>query len=265
LRYFLEIQYKGSHYHGWQSQPEAITVQEVLEHALSRLLSQDIVITGAGRTDAGVHALQMYAHFDVDKPLEVSQLTYRLNAFLPKDIAIKALLPVIPSAHARFDAEARSYVYKIHCEKNAFLSKRSYYLKQTLDVVLMNEACSILFQYSDFECFSKSNTDVNTYNCTIHEAKWLQRGSHLEFHITADRFLRNMVRAIVGTMLNIGTGKSSIEDLHQIIRSKDRSKAGYSVPAHGLYLSKVTYPDNIWIDKPIGQRLDISKQSHKHN
>jgi tRNA pseudouridine38-40 synthase len=261
----LEIQYKGTHYHGWQNQPDAITVQEVLEHALSCLTSEKVAITGAGRTDAGVHAMQMYAHFDVDKPAEVSQLTYRLNAFLPKDIAIRSILPVIPSAHARFDAVTRSYIYRIHRDKDVFLTDGSYYLKQSLDLDLMNEACRVLFQYSDFECFSKSNTDVNTYNCTIYEAEWLEKGSVLEFHITADRFLRNMVRAIVGTLINLGMGKSAIQDLHEIIRSKDRSQAGYSVPAHGLYLSKVTYPDNIWISDAEGLAQNASNQSHNQS
>lgn len=265
MRYFLDIEFKGTDYHGWQIQPNAISVQQVIEEALSRLLSDDIAIVGAGRTDAGVHALQMWAHFDSKTAINRRQMEYRLNSFLPKDIAIKSILPVLPTAHARFDATSRSYIYKVHTKKNVWLEGRSYYLTQSLDVDAMNEAALILLQYSDFECFSKSKTDVKTYKCDIKFAKWIKTEQGLEFHVTADRFLRNMVRAIVGTMINIGLGKIGIEELHNIIKSKNRAEAGYSVPACGLYLSQVTYPEDIWLkashlgmdkeNQPIKKRL----------
>jgi tRNA pseudouridine38-40 synthase len=243
----MSLEFDGTNYHGWQNQPDAISVQEVLEKALSTLLAHVISIVGAGRTDAGVHATEMVAHFDYPEPLDISHLQYRLNAFLPYDIAIKEILPVHEEAHARFDAISRSYCYRIHNRKNAFLKNRSYFLHQSLNIEKMNEAGSILLQYSDFECFSKTHTDVKTFLCDIKSAQWLQTDDVLEFHITADRFLRNMVRAIVGTMINIGLGKMRPEDLHEIIQSKCRSRAGYSVPAHGLYLSKIVYPETVFL------------------
>ncbi|TXG35104.1 tRNA pseudouridine(38-40) synthase TruA [Seonamhaeicola maritimus] len=245
MRYFIELSYNGSAYHGWQNQPTAISVQEVLEKGLSTLLKEPVAIVGAGRTDTGVHASQMFAHFDTEVGFEETQLTYKLNSFLPKDIAIKSVLKVNADAHARFDAVSRTYLYRIILSKNVFTFNNVLYVKQNLDVEKMKEASKILFEYKDFQCFSKTNTDVKTYNCDIMKAEWFFKDDELHFVVKADRFLRNMVRAIVGTMINIGLGKINVNDLHTIIKSKNRSEAGFSVPAHALYLTHVEYPDSI--------------------
>lgn len=242
MRYFIEFAYKGTQYHGWQYQPNANSVQETLNKALSVLLKEAIDVVGAGRTDAGVHAKQMFAHFDYHAAIDAAHLTHKLNSFLPKDIAILNLHEVHEDAHARFDATKRTYEYHIHTKKDAFESDDSWQYQNELNVEKMNEACKILFNHIDFECFSKVHTDVTTFNCTIFEAHWKQEGNRLVFTIAADRFLRNMVRAIVGTMISIGLEKIAVADLTKIIESKDRSKAGFSVPAHGLYLTKVEYP-----------------------
>ncbi|GAA4291253.1 tRNA pseudouridine(38-40) synthase TruA [Aestuariibaculum suncheonense] len=245
MRYFIELSYNGSAYHGWQNQPTAISVQEVIEKGLSTLLKTPTAIVGAGRTDTGVHASQMFAHFDTDQELDEAHLTYKLNAFLPKDVAIHEIFKVKPDAHARFDAVSRAYLYRISLKKNVFNVESAYYVKQPLNVENMQKACSILFDYTDFQCFSKVNTDVKTYNCEIMKAEWFFKDDELHFVIKADRFLRNMVRAIVGTMVNIGLGKMAVDDLHTIIQSKNRSEAGYSVPGHALYLTEVAYPNDI--------------------
>jgi len=221
LRYFIELSYNGKNYHGWQNQPNAISVQEVIEKGLSTLLRSKIAIVGAGRTDAGVHASQMFAHFDTEITIVEEELVYKLNSFLPKDIAIHSIFKVAKDAHARFNALSRAYLYRISTSKNVYNTMLAY------------------------QCFSKSKTDVKTYNCDIMSATWLEHNGELQFTIKADRFLRNMVRAIVGTMIEIGSGKLSIDDLHEIIKSKDRSNAGFSVPAHGLYLTEVLYPQTV--------------------
>lgn len=245
MRYFIKLAYKGTKYHGWQCQPDADSVQETLNKALTMLLKTPIDIIGAGRTDTGVHAQQMYAHFDFENEIDTPQMVHKLNAFLPKDIVIFEILKVSDDAHARFDAIKRTYEYHIHTMKDAFENDGSYQFGQPLNLNLMNKACEILFRHTDFECFSKTNTDVRTFNCAIYEAYWKQIGTKIVFTITADRFLRNMVRAIVGTMINIGTGKINLADFEKILESKDRSKAGFSVPAHGLYLTKIEYKENI--------------------
>ena len=245
MRYFIELSYNGNAYHGWQIQPNAITVQETIQDALSKLLKTPLIITGAGRTDTGVHASQMFAHFDTEELIDTENLTYKLNSFLPNDIAIDSIFRVNENAHARFDAIKRTYNYKVSLKKDVFLHDYSYYTHQNLDIKKMNKAASILFEYTDFQCFSKSNTDVKTYNCRIDYAKWEIENDLLIFTISADRFLRNMVRAIVGTLINIGLGKLEVNDMHRIIESKDRGEAGFSVPAKGLYLTEVLYPDSI--------------------
>jgi tRNA pseudouridine38-40 synthase len=245
LRYFIELSYNGSAYHGWQSQPKAISVQEVIENALTLLLKEAVSIMGAGRTDTGVHARQMFAHFDTDVDFDEVDLVFKLNSFLPKDIAIYDIFKVKSEAHARFDALSRTYLYRITLKKNVFNFDSAYYVKQDLDVEKMKEASKILFQYKDFQCFSKVNTDVKTYYCDVMKAEWFFENEELHFVIKADRFLRNMVRSIVGTMVNIGLGKIDMEDLHTIIKSKNRSEAGFSVPAHALYLIEVGYPNDI--------------------
>lgn len=248
MRYFIEIAYNGKNYSGWQNQPNALSVQEVLEKALSTLLGKKIAITGAGRTDAGVHAKQLFAHFDVEEIENIEYLIHRMNSFLPADISITNIFRVGDDAHARFDAEAREYEYHITLKKDPFTEGLAYLVHQEPDISKMNEVATSLLQYQDFQCFSRSKTDVKTYHCTIHKAKWERKGNLLIFTISANRFLRNMVRAIVGTLLDIGYGKLTIEDFHKIIESKDRSNAGASAPAHGLYLTKVRYPKTIKID-----------------
>lgn len=242
MRYFIEFAYNGKNYCGWQYQPHSPSVQETLTNALNTLLRTKIDIIGAGRTDAGVHARQMYAHFDYSENLEEALLIQKLNAFLPKDIVVYRFIPVAEDAHARFDATSRTYEYYIHTYKDAFDNEGSWYNFHAPDTEKMNEAAKILFEYTDFKCFSKTHTDVKTFNCDIKEAFWVQQGTKLVFTITADRFLRNMVRAIVGTLVKAGLGKITVDDFRTVIESRDRSKAGFSVPAHGLYLTKVIYP-----------------------
>lgn len=254
MRYFIELSYFGKNYHGWQRQPNAVTVQETIEVALSTLVGKSTTIMGAGRTDAGVHAAQMYAHFDwyssEDKsdfftPSGLKKLTQKLNNFLPPAIVISSIFEVPEESHTRFDAISRSYFYRISRGKNAFTIDQAYAYKYPLDINAMNEAAAILLDYKDFECFSKSKTDVNTYLCDITEVYWEIKDNELIFHITANRFLRNMVRAIVGTLLMIGQGKKPVSWIHDVIATKDRSQAGSSVPGHGLYLSDIKYPTTI--------------------
>ncbi|NND63352.1 MAG: tRNA pseudouridine(38-40) synthase TruA [Flavobacteriaceae bacterium] len=247
MRYFIELSYNGKEYHGWQIQPDAVSVQEVLERTLTTFFRKEIKITGAGRTDTGVHAKQIFAHFDFKQIEDIKEAIFRLNSFLPKDIAIKHIFRVKEDAHARFDATQREYQYFIINEKNPFEIDNAFLVHQVLDVDRMNEAASILLTYKDFQCFSRSKTDVKTYHCDIKQASWQWKSEKLVFTITADRFLRNMVRAVVGTLLEIGLGKMQVEEMHRIIESKNRGEAGASVPAHGLYLTKVVYPKTIHI------------------
>jgi len=245
LRYFIELSYNGKAYHGWQIQPNAISIQEVLEKGLSTLLKEPIATMGAGRTDAGVHATQLFAHFDTETLFDIKTLIYKLNSFLPEDIAIKSIFKVKANSHARFHATSRQYLYRIALEKNPFNKEQTFLLKPKLNIDKLKAATKILLDYKDFQCFSKSNTDVKTYHCNIMKAEWSLVENELHFIIKADRFLRNMVRAIVGTLINIGIGKIEVETLHDIIKSKNRSEAGFSVPAHALYLTKIEYPDSI--------------------
>jgi len=241
LRYFIKLAYNGTHYHGWQYQPNAASVQENLNKAFSVLLNAPINLMGAGRTDTGVHAKEMYAHFDFDTPFDIPNLVHKLNSFLPKDIVIYAIFPVHDEAHTRFDAKKRTYEYHINTHKDPFSQELSWYFHHKLDVDLMNTAARLLLDHTNFQSFSKVNTDVNTFNCKIMEAHWVQNNDRLIFTISADRFLRNMVRAIVGTLVNVGLHKISPKEFNAIIESKDRNKAGFSVPAHGLYLTEIVY------------------------
>lgn len=245
MRYFVELSYDGTPFVGWQRQPAGDSVQSCLEDALSILFRKPISIVGAGRTDAGVHAHQLFAHVDLDEHVD-QDLTFRLNKLLPKDIAVRNVIAVTQDAHARFDAVSRIYRYHITTQKNPFLQKRSYQFAKPLDLDLMNQAAKILIDHKNFKCFSKSKTDVKTYVCDIQQVHWQQNGSELVFFIQANRFLRNMVRAIVGTLIEVGLRKISISDFEAILASRDRSQAGYSVPAHGLYLEKVNYPKHIF-------------------
>ncbi len=248
MRYFIELSYNGRSFHGWQIQPDAISVQESIENALSTLLRTPTSIVGAGRTDAGVHAKFMTAHFNNDTDINCEQLCYKLNSFLPESIGIYKIYPVQPEAHARFDATTRAYEYWISTHKNPFTNEAAHYLKVPVNIELMNEAAKKLQEYTNFKCFSKSKTDVKTYDCKIFYAFWEQTDDLLVFKISANRFLRNMVRAIVGTLLDIGTGKKKLEDIDKIIKSGNRSEAGSSVPAKGLYLTNVTYPQSIHLN-----------------
>jgi tRNA pseudouridine38-40 synthase len=246
-RFFIELSYDGTNYHGWQIQPNAVSVQEVLDKALSTVLRQPVETTGCGRTDTGVHAKQFFAHIAPQPPptggeaFETEGLVRSLNSILPADIAIKRIFPVASEAHARFDATLRSYEYHIHFNKDPFKQGYSWLLRDEPDLELMNQAAKIIMEYTDFSCFSKSNTQVKTNNCKVSRAEWIKVDGGIVFHISADRFLRNMVRAIVGTLLQVGHHEIEPWEVRTIIQSKNRSKAGTSVPACGLYLAEVKY------------------------
>ena len=243
MRYFIECSYRGTKYSGWQIQENANTVQAEIEKGLSILLNKTISIMGSSRTDAGVHAMHQVAHFDIENEnMNPENLTYRLNKILPFDISIKRIYSVKENYHCRFEATSRKYEYHISSLKNPFQKGLYYEFNHNLNIELMNEASQKLFQHIDFECFSKIKTDVNTFNCTIMEARWERKENDmLLFQIKANRFLRGMVRAIVGTLIEVGTGKLSVEDFEQIILSKNRKKAGRAVPAEGLFLMEVNY------------------------
>jgi tRNA pseudouridine38-40 synthase len=241
LRYFIKFSYNGTNYHGWQSQPNANSVQETLGKALSVVFHSEISLMGAGRTDTGVHAKEMFAHFDLETTIDSLKTVHKLNSYLPSDIAVFDIIRVNNDAHARFDATKRTYEYHIHSFKNAFLEQQSWYYKKELDVALMNAAATILLEHEDFQCFSKVNTEVNTFNCKITEAFWQKENNQYVFTISANRFLRNMVRAIVGTLIKVGLHQITSTEFNAIIESKSRSEAGFSVPAHGLYLTKIEY------------------------
>ena len=283
MRFFITFSYNGTRYCGWQRQPNGIAVQEELEKALSTILRTPIELTGAGRTDAGVHALNMVAHFDIaddmlptylkESDTEIGQRSYsppvlggvprsgegvingykrlinNLNSLLPYDIAVKNVERVTDEAHARFDALSRKYEYHIITHKNPFLKEQACRIHFPLNMELMNEAAKVLFEYEDFTSFSKLHTDVKTNNCTIMEAYWQQRGEELVFTIKANRFLRNMVRAIVGTLMEVGRERLTIEGFRQVIEAKNRCSAGHSVPACGLYFIEAEYPETINITK----------------
>ena len=250
MRYLLELSYNGTNYHGWQIQPNSITVQAVIEKALSVMLNQKIHVVGAGRTDAGVHAAYFCLHFDSSNSIDDQKgFIYKLNSYLKSDIYVINILKVSDDFHARFDALARTYQYKLTIKKNPFLKDQAYYIRKNLDFSKMNLAALKLFNYTNFKCFSKSNTDVKTYNCTIKKAVWVYRDNCWFFEISANRFLRNMVRAIVGTLIEIGEGKKEVEYFDYVIRNQKRELAGYSVPAHGLYLVDILYPENFLSDE----------------
>ena len=252
MRYFIQLSYDGTGYHGWQVQPNGVSVQEVLQKALSTLLRQPTEVTGAGRTDAGVHASMMVAHFDwpaahegegcEEAPLDCTQLTYKLNRLLPSDVAVQAVRPVGPEMHARFSATRRTYHYYIHTHKDPFLRGYSWQVNVPLDFALMNEAAQVLLEYSDFTSFSKTGTDVKTNICQLTEARWEQlKPGEWRFTVSANRFLRNMVRAIVGTLVEVGRHRMTISQMRHAIEAKDRQRAGESVPGHALYLTNIEY------------------------
>ena len=242
MRYLIECSYKGTKFHGWQVQPNAESVQECIENALSMILKQKIEIMGSSRTDTGVHAAQQFAHFDYENLIpELGRVANSMNGILSKDITIKQISLVKDDFHSRFDATHRRYLYRILKEKNPFWNEMAYFRKTKLDIDLMNKAGELMNIYVDFQCFSKVKTDVKTFDCKIEFAYWEQQDEFLLFHIKADRFLRGMVRAIVGTMIEVGAGKLSLDDFEQIILSKNRNNAGRAVPAEGLTLVEVGY------------------------
>ena len=245
MRFFLEFSYNGANYHGWQKQTNVISVQEEINRALSTILNTDIDVVGAGRTDAGVHAKQMFGHFDCNVDFEFQDLIFKMNSFLHSDIAIKNIFKVSNKAHARFDALSRTYRYNITFNKDPF-NKNAYLYKQALDIKSMNDACQYILGNQDFTSFSKINTQNFTNNCNVMFAKWKLLDKDLHFTIKSDRFLRNMVRAIVGTLIDVGLGKIQPEDIFNIIAAKDRSIAGRSVPAHALFLIEIIYPEKLF-------------------
>lgn len=246
-RYFIELAYNGTRFHGWQMQSNANSVQENLENALSTVCREKIAVTGAGRTDTGVHASYFVAHFDSDnQELDHPDFAYKMNSFLGPDVLIYRVVKVGPKVHARFDATSRTYHYFINQQKDPFAQETSWYFKRPLDIGQMNMACAVLFDYTDFTSFSKLHTDVKTNNCKIYYARWVQKGHKLVFTIKADRFLRNMVRAIIGTMVEVGQGKITMDGFKQIIEAKDRGAAGASAPSEGLFLSNIAYPEDLF-------------------
>lgn len=246
-RYFIYLAYNGEKYCGWQIQPNDVTVQETIEKALSTLLRVPTSIVGAGRTDAGVHAKQMYAHFDAPEIENVHQLVFKLNSILPKDIVVYNIMRVRQDAHARFDAVSRLYRYYITTQKDPFLHHLKYKIHGAVDMQAMNACADVLFEYTDFTSFSKLHTDVKTNNCEIMHARWEQVGDEYVFTIKADRFLRNMVRSIVGTLLEAGRGKLDAAGMRKVIEAKDRGAAGSSVPGHALFLEEIEYNNDIFI------------------
>lgn len=248
-RYFIFISYKGTSYHGWQLQPNSVTVQKIMDEALSTVLGEKILTTGAGRTDTGVHASFFCAHFE-SEPTKLNShkdLIFKLNRYLPKDISVSSIRGVVPDAHARFSAISRTYNYYITRKKDPFREESAWFIHGELDIRAMNEACRILMEYNDFTSFSKLHSDNKTNICKISFAEWHEEANSLIFTIRADRFLRNMVRAIVGTMVEVGSGKLTLSGFREIIIAMDRGKAGKSAPAKGLFLTDVEYPVEIFI------------------
>lgn len=249
-RYFFEIAYLGKNYAGWQSQANATGVQTIVEEALTKLLRTPVKITGSGRTDTGVHCAQQFFHTDIDKSFNKNDFQHRLNSLLPRDIAIRSIRSVKPDASARYAATERTYEYHITLEKNPLLVGLALHYFKPLNIQTMNKAAALMVGDHDFECFSKVKTDVNHFLCTVKKANWKKKNNQLVFTITANRFLRGMVRAIVGTLLDVGTGKLTVNDFQQILNSKDRKKAGANVDPHGLFLVKVKYPKSIFVSEP---------------
>ena len=250
MRYFIYLEFDGTAYSGWQIQPHSPSVQQTLEESLFLFLREKVSVTGAGRTDAGVHAQEMVAHFDLESPQDCSWMKNKLNGILPSDIAVHDIVPVKSDAHARFDAVSRTYKYYVSLEKSAFHRDYSWYLVNEPDFNLMNRAAELLLSTVDFTSFSKLHTDTKTNDCRVTRAEWsCLDGGRWVFTITADRFLRNMVRAIVGTLMEVGRGRMDIKRFRDVIMCKDRCSAGDSAPAQGLFLHKIEYPENLFLTK----------------
>ena len=241
-RYFIELSYDGALFGGFQIQQNTATVQGALENALETLFRTPIPLTGASRTDAGVHAYQNFLHFDTDLEI-LPKHVYNLNALLPNSVVVKGLYLVPNEAHSRFDAIKRVYIYMVHQSKDPFSEGRSWYYPFPIDVDLMQTAANSLLNYTDFESFSKKKTQVNTFQCAITKANWTVSGPDIQFEIHSNRFLRGMIRGLVGTMVQVGRGQISIAEWHEIVASKDEQRVDFSTPACGLYLSQINYPD----------------------
>lgn len=244
MRYFIEVAYKGAAFAGFQVQNNAKTVQSEIDHAISTLMRTSVTTTGSSRTDAGVHAVQNFLHFDMEQPLH-PQFLYKVNAILSSDIVIRHIYQVADDAHSRFAASGRSYEYTLYMKKDPFLQDRGYFFPYRLDVSLLQEAAEIIKEYQDFTTFSKRNTQVRTYNCAIKESYWVIREDRMVYNVTANRFLRGMVRGLVGTMLRVGRGKLSVEEFRQAIESRNCVNADFAVPPQGLFLMKVIYPEGM--------------------
>ncbi len=247
MRYFIQLSYDGGDYNGWQTQPNSLGVQQVVDEAFSTLLGKEVSCLGSGRTDAGVHARVQIVHLDAELNYSADEFVYRINALLPQAIAVHWVRPVKPDAHARFDALSRSYEYHIHQKKDPFKFKRSYFFKPDLDIIAMNNAADLLLNWKDFQSFSKVKTDVKHFDCDIFEARWRRENDTLTFYVSANRFLRGMVRAAVGTLLEVGQGRKDLAGFLEILEQRDRKLAARNVPAEGLFLTNVTYPEDIYI------------------
>ncbi|WP_221390840.1 tRNA pseudouridine(38-40) synthase TruA [Dyadobacter sp. NIV53] len=243
MRYFIEISYKGTAYNGWQKQNNSLGVQQIVEEAMSKVLRMPIELTGSSRTDTGVHAEQQFAHFDYSEITDTEQVVYNINGMIPRDIAVRQIFVVPDDINSRFEAIHRRYEYRISRVKNPFLVNQVYVLRAELDIAAMNKAAELLLQYDDFESFCKLHTNVNNFRCTITEAVWFEKEDLLIFSVKSNRFLRGMVRALVGTLLEVGKGKKTISDFEKIIQSRSRKEAGAQAPAEGLFLVEVGYPE----------------------
>ena len=245
MRYFIDISYNGKNYHGWQIQKNAVTVQSTIQDVISKILGKRIDIVGSGRTDTGVHAKSQVAHFDVNKEVD-NDFIYRVNAFLPQDISINSVTQVVDNSHAQFDAISREYIYKIHDLKSPFVDGLSTFYNKKINMDLINEACSTIMKNSDFQSFSKVKTEVKNFNCTISHASIRRKNNFYLFKFCANRFLRGMVRALVGTLLQLNEGKINLKEFKLIFEKKNREYAGPSAPPYGLYLNKVNYNSDIF-------------------
>jgi len=266
-RYFIKLAYNGAAYKGWQMQPNAISVQQIVENGLASILGQQISLTGCGRTDAGVHASVFYAHFDLDPAFEqkkLNQLSFRLNRFLPHDISVAAIFPVLPGSHARFSALWREYEYLIIREKDPFRFNQAFFVHGDLNIEKMNDCAVLLIGKHNFQSFSKVNTQVNNFICDIYKANWEENGHLIKLTIRTDRFLRKMVSELLGTLLDVGKGKISAGEFQGIIDMHNRCAAGYSVPARGLTLTGVGYPDDLFCENPIHFLPDGSNKIISH-
>jgi tRNA pseudouridine38-40 synthase len=247
LRYFFYISYKGTNYHGWQVQPNALTIQEEVDKALKVLYGEPVETIGSGRTDTGVHAKMQVFHVDLPEKYSFKELLHKLNGLLPHDIVVNRIRPVVETAHARFSATERGYEYHMNFKKTPFGKDEAYFLPNNPDPELINQGCELLLGEHDFTSFSRVKTDVNNFRCTIYRAEWNQSTEQAVFHVMANRFLRGMVRAMVGTLLDLGFGKMNLADYKAVLEAKNRSAAGQSVPPQGLYLCHVRYPEEIFI------------------